>query len=662
MTVAQVERVPRSGTSPSALSARGALGLAMGFGLAGGYLDLMIMLVKKILDPKRYYYWHEGRFFPWAVPTASLALLVLPGLVIAAANRLRPGLVPGRAAAWLLAALALGGGLLKLPLFGWASLLLAAGVGRWISRAVVALVARLGRPGRFALWEILVSPLGVLVALSSGRQAVEEWRALARLPAPPRGASNVLLIVLDTVRAESLSLYGYARDTAPNLTRWAKKGVRFDCAIAPASWTFPSHSSFFTGRWPHQLNPEWQSLVLDAPYPTLAESLAARGYQTAGFVANTSYCSYESGLNRGFAHFEDYPLTFRYWLGSTIPGRWFVRRFLGSRDFYSLKWTGHQSRDAAGINQAFLAWLDHSKQGERPFFVFLNYLDAHDPFVPPPGQTTYSGLRPDAERDYRLLLNYWDMDKRGFSACDQALVRDAYDDCITALDRQVGTLLDELERRGILRDTTVIITSDHGEEFGEHNLFGHGISLYRPEVHVPLVIISPEAPAGAVVAAPVSLRDLPATVVDMVGLSAVAPFPGRSLAAHWRAGGVRPLASRRLTSPALSENANPPALHPRHGFGPTQQSYAMGLVTEDRHYIRDGEGVDELYDWQRDPSESRDLAGLADEHDRVRQSRKALLQILTEEPAHPRGEGYLVKPYREWLEILVHGRPHAAGP
>ena len=114
-----------------------------------------------------------------------------------------------------------------------------------------------------------------------------------------------MLIVWDTVRAYSISSYGYSRDTTPNLTRWAQNGVQFSHALAPAPWTYPSHTCFFTGRWPFPADSQWK-FTLDTPAPTLAEYLASRGYQTAGFAANTNCCSYESGLARGFAHFEDY--------------------------------------------------------------------------------------------------------------------------------------------------------------------------------------------------------------------------------------------------------------------------------------------------------------------------------------------------------------------
>ena len=131
---------------------------------------------------------------------------------------------------------------------------------------------------------------------------------MANLPQADSGTPNVLLIVMDTVSAQHMSLYGYPRDTTPNLARLARKGVRFQHARSTAPWTLPSHASMFTGRWPHDLSVGYGQ-PLDASAPTLAESLRDRGYATGGFVANTLYCSAETGLNRGFIHYEDHELT-----------------------------------------------------------------------------------------------------------------------------------------------------------------------------------------------------------------------------------------------------------------------------------------------------------------------------------------------------------------
>ena len=113
---------------------------------------------------------------------------------------------------------------------------------------------------------------------------------------------------MDTVRAGNLSLYGYLRPTTPRLEQFAKTGVRFDRAIAAAPWTLPSHAAMFTGRFPHEISADFRA-PLDSARLTLAEAMRARGYMTAGFVANTYYCNAENGLGRGFAHYEDYPIS-----------------------------------------------------------------------------------------------------------------------------------------------------------------------------------------------------------------------------------------------------------------------------------------------------------------------------------------------------------------
>ena len=161
-----------------------------------------------------------------------------------------------RAGSWLFATLAIWAALLRLPLYGACSLLLAAGLGRPISDAVASRGWH-PRTVRYTLAGLL-GLLGVLAALSSGRQAIREHLAVAGLPPPPPGARNVVLIVWDTVRAYNLSPYGYPRNTTPNLARWAREGVRYNLAVAPAPWTYPSHSCFFTGQWPFKLNSQWK--------------------------------------------------------------------------------------------------------------------------------------------------------------------------------------------------------------------------------------------------------------------------------------------------------------------------------------------------------------------------------------------------------------------
>ena len=192
------------------------------------------------------------------------------------------------------------------------------------------------------------------------------------------------------------------------------------------------------------------------------------------------------------------------------------------------------AKDAATVDRSFLAWLSWQRTRDRPFFAFLNYNDAHSPYEVPDRSVPAFGLRPVSYVD-RLTLKSWDtLDKTKLSQYHVQMAIDVYDDSISYLDRELGALLDELARRGVLDDTLVIVASDHGEHLGDHLLFFHGCSLYRQLVGVPLVIVDPKGvPAGQVVVEPVSLRDIPATVVDLLGLARDAPFPGRSLARFW---------------------------------------------------------------------------------------------------------------------------------
>jgi arylsulfatase A-like enzyme len=645
-----IRTADRRPPNPILLSPMAAILLAISLGLCAGYLDVGIIVLKKLCwNPEGYY--RIARDFPWSVPASHAALMAIAGVAVAVVSRLRPGLVSVRAGSWLLATLALWGALLRLPLYGLCSLALAAGIGRLIADAIAA---RNWRPGRlgFILAALLVV-LSALAAGSSGWQVLREYRVVSGLPPAP-STRNVVLIVWDTVRAYNLGFYGYPRATTPNLARWARKGVKYQFALAPAPWTYPSHACFFTGQWPFRTNSQWKHM-LDTPDPTLAEYLVSRGYQTAGFVANTNSCTYEGGLARGFAHFEDYTQTLPSLLARTVPGQWMLKTILGlSGDFVDEKWVGLQSRDARRINRAFLDWLDR-RRPDRPFFAFLNLFDAHEPYIPPASFAGRFGIRPTTRQDYQLLMDFVGAVKGSLSKRDHLMARDCYDDCIAYLDEQLGRLLDELERRGLLADTDVIITSDHGEAFGDHAIFGHAYSVNFDEVGVPLVILGPDAPAGRTVQSPVSLRDLPATVVDRLGLSEGSPFPGRSLAAYW---GLAPgQVPAGATTPAFSEQSNATAFQPRPGPGGGQPGFQMSIVTLGHHYIRDGTGGERLFDLINDPFESVNLLASAGSRPEVDRFRRVLLKVLNDEPGSVEVEqGYLDR-FRRALEAAVGEGP-----
>jgi arylsulfatase A-like enzyme len=539
-------------------------------------------------------------------PLADGVLFVSVGLILLPLAWRWPQLV-SRAAAFIFAFLAFLSLLLMYkPLHGYAQLLLAAGLAAQTTRFIVA------RPEGFhvlvrrtIVWMMMLAT--VLAVGVHGWERLAEHRALAKLPTPPPGAPNVLLIVLDTVRAQNLSLYGYARPTTPKLDRFAKTGVRFDRAIATTSWTLPSHASMFTGRWTHELTTDWL-MPLDGTDPTLAEVLSARGYLTAGFIANEKYVSRQFGLGRGFLHYEDILISWETIVRSSSLSDYIatLRWRLGYHDALGRK-------SAAQVNQEFLTWL--SGQPRRPFFTFLNYYDAHTPYLPTkPFDTLFGSKNPGRKP---ITWYTW----KGSPSDLQAEV-DAYDGTIAWLDDQLGLLFGELEKRNLLENTLTIVTSDHGEEFGEHNLVMHGSSLYMPSLHVPLLIRFPaRVPAGRSVPQPVSLRDLPATVVDLLELQGPALFPGASLARYWNSrNGDEPVAD-----PLLSGISFTPYLPARF---PVSKGDMKSLVENDKHYIKNGDGREELYHFENDPAEEHDLVGTEATQALLQRLRRHLALIL----------------------------------
>ena len=200
------------------------------------------------------------------------------------------------------------------------------------------------------------------------------------------------------------------------------------------------------------------------------------------------------------------------------------------------------------------------------------------------------------------------MDKLQLPPYYLTLARDSYDNCVAYLDEMIGQLIGELARRGLLEKTWVVIAGDHGEGLGEHGLYDHGESLYNTEIRVPLLILPPsDGQAGRVVSDTVSLRDLPATVVDVVGLAAGAPFPGRSLADLWAS--AAPRARTDFGHEVLSELASGNQGDPNHGRSPVHRGPLVSLAEGDLVYIyNEGDRTEELYNEREDPRELTNLA------------------------------------------------------
>jgi arylsulfatase A-like enzyme len=197
------------------------------------------------------------------------------------------------------------------------------------------------------------------------------------------------------------------------------------------------------------------------------------------------------------------------------------------------------------------------------------------------------------------------------------------------LDEQLGELLDALDRIGVLDRTLVIVTSDHGEEFGEHGLFDHGESLYRPEIRVPLLIVLPARSRWqGVVKETVSLRDLPATILDLVDLTAESPFPGRSLAGLWQHASSGDAANVNDLDGAISELSDPNPANPSKGRSPASRGPLISLAKGDLVYIRnEGDGSEELFNAREDPHELINRAGIEAMRPVLERIRQRLNQI-----------------------------------
>ena len=297
-------------------------------------------------------------------------------------------------------------------------------------------------------------------------------------------AATCCSITIDTLRADHLGSYGDDRAETPNLDALAAGGVRFAHAYSAVPLTLPSHTVMFTGRRPFTTGVRVNGIhYLDAAERTLAERFHDAGYDTGATVSAYVLIS-KFGLAQGFDSYDD-SLTMDdvYRFYAEIPADEAVRRFE--------RWLDRRGARAGG---------------ERPFFAWLHLFDPHQPYAPPP-------------------------------PFDRRFAGDPYRGEIAFVDSQVGVLLDGLQERGLRDGTAVVVTSDHGEAFGEHGEEGHGLLAYDETLHVPLIVDAPGLAAGRVVDERVSLYDLTPTLVELFGLDAGlgtgpepgGPLPGRSL-------------------------------------------------------------------------------------------------------------------------------------
>ena len=431
---------------------------------------------------------------------------------------------------------------------------------------------------------------GLLVDVSTSRAAAFVALAVLGLGCTPAAGEpgggppgpNVLLISIDTIRADHLSTYGYERETSPSLTALAEAGTRVRAAYAPSATTGPSHASLFTALPPiaHGVRKNGHSLA-DTEL-TLAERLSQIGYRT-GAVVSSYVLSGRFGYAQGFDHFDDdfsqagTPVGTTLWEGEAIE-----ERFYGRAD---------DTTDRA------LSWLAGRGREGRPFFLFVHYYDPHDPYTPP---ADFPPPFPVSQKE-ALKLN-------------RTIY--LYDVLVAYTDREIGRLLEGLDAARLGDDTLLIVTGDHGEGLMTHGHMFHGVHVYEEAVRVPLVVRWPgRVAAGVEVPGPFALVDLAPAVLELLG------------DAH--AGGLgRPgAASRLLGGEGAAASAAPIHLYRRHYSG--EEEVGDGLEARGEKYgVRAGswkliegpaEGTLELFDLASDPAERVNLA--ASEPERVAELR-----------------------------------------
>ncbi|MBZ5589302.1 MAG: sulfatase [Acidobacteriia bacterium] len=404
------------------------------------------------------------------------------------------------------------------------------------------------------------------------------------------GRPNIILVTMDTVRADHLSLYGYARDTTPFLKEFAREATVYEEAVATSNLTLTTHASLFTG-----LYGSWNGVYLAPPelpqgrplsrrHPTLAQVLSANGYRTMAVVANYGYLGPGFGLTRGFETsyvlapaVASSPFLLRSHLGPLVDA-------LVSSDELSVKFSR-----AGEVNRAASALLVQAQREAVPFFLFVNYMDAHTPYVPP---APFNTLFPGRERslrfaDYQAMQAQVMHGERGVSAEERRHFVSQYDGGIRYLDSQLARLVAQLKGLGLFQNSMIVITSDHGEAFGEHDLLGHGYSLYQDQVHVPLIIKYPNQEQPRVIGTLVSQVDVMPTVLSALGIPTPAQTQGDPLQ------DLEHDTSRFVMSESF----------PNDGFGPRFVRMERAVFSGTTKLIAMGNGGRELFDLAGDPEE-----------------------------------------------------------
>lgn len=496
--------------------------------------------------------------------------------------------------------------------------------------AALGLAARVVEPSQLATPRLAAVPLalGLLAAVVAGlRQRPARLAAAAPLvalglaasvawgfggswprPGPIPGGGvrargpSVLLITLDTVRADHLSCYGYRLPTTPTLDALASTATLFTRAYAPSPYTLSSHASLFTGLLPsrHGAHPvpyakdalptpggsTLQDFALEDGVETLAMRLAGRGYRTAGIAANDAYLAPWTGLGRGFDYYDTNTSRLAYgYVPLALPLALRLAPALYERLTYGPEWRADKITDAA------LRFL--SRTGPAPFLLFLNYLDAHAPYDPrPPFNARFlarPGMKPASVAAIEADVVGG---RRPLGAEERDYLTAQYDGELGFVDEQLGRLFAWLRSARRFDDLIIVVTSDHGEFLGEHGLLEHDNELYEEALRVPLLVKLKKQTLAARLDSRIGLADVPALIERALGAAAA---PG-TLAEP--AGSPEPAVLAEYWTPPRTRRLNPARFRAR-------VLRAIGLGSY--KLIERDDGDDALYDLAQDPQEQRNL-------------------------------------------------------
>jgi len=367
--------------------------------------------------------------------------------------------------------------------------------------------------------------------------------------------ANVLLITVDTLRADHLGCYGHERATSPHLDRMALEGVRFDSALSQAPWTLPSMASLHTSLYPSQHGAIGMKTVVGVEHAMLAEHLGNAGYWTSAVVTH-KFVGSRYGFEQGFDAFDE--------------------RFV----------VGHKGVSSEQVTGALLEQIEAGLK--EPFFLWAHYFDPHFSYVEHGDWEFASGYEGDLEDP---LTVEGIMAGVPLEPADIDHIEAVYDEEIAFTDREIGRLLDGVRARASARPTVTIVTADHGEAFFERGKFGHGGDLYRELTHVPLLIAGSidESLRGTVVGQPVEVASIGATILGLAGLEP-GLFQGEDLLALAPDG--------QAIRPNFTEGS----------FARGDGAIKLAVVIGNWKLIRDlRNGREEFYDLANDPDEKRDL-------------------------------------------------------